>query len=138
MARPTKFDSIRSEAILTALRAGNTRTAAAGYAEIDRSTLTTWLHRYPAFLAAVEKAEADAEVAMVANIRKAVMDGTWTAAAWWLERRRHQDWGRKDRLDLVAAVRVLAEREGLSEQETVQAVAEAERYLRELQRADAR
>lgn len=108
MARPSKFSEARAEAILTALRAGNTRTASAGYAEIDRSTFTTWLHRYPTFLAAVEKAESDAEVAMVANIRKAVNDGTWTAAAWWLERRRYQDWGKVDRVELT--IKQVAER----------------------------
>lgn len=133
MARPSKFTEACREAILTALRAGNTRTAAAAYARIDRSTFKLWLQRYPTFLADVEKAEADAEVAMVANIRKAVNDGTWTAAAWWLERRRHEDWGRKDRLELVNAVRVLAQQDGLTEQETAEAVAEAERYLKELQ-----
>ena len=46
------------------------------------------------FFDAVKKAEADAEVGMVAVIKKASAD-TWTAAAWWLERRRFKDYGKK-------------------------------------------
>lgn len=99
MARPSKYTPERVETVLTALRAGNTRTASSGYAEIDYSTFTLWLSRYPEFFSKVKKAESDAEVAMVANIRKAVNDGTWTAAAWWLERRRHADWINRARLE---------------------------------------
>ena len=99
MGRPSKYSPERVEAILTALRAGNTRRASAGYAGVAIDTLGAWIDRYPDFSASVEKAEADAEVGMVANIKKAVTDGTWTAAAWWLERRRHRDWGRVERIE---------------------------------------
>jgi hypothetical protein len=46
-----------------------------------------------AFLAAVKKAEADAVVRNVALVQKAAQNGTWQAAAWWLERRHPDEHG---------------------------------------------
>lgn len=108
MARPTKYTPEREGTIVEALAAGNTRRAAARLAGIDQGTLENWMRRYAGFSAAVEKAEADAEVRHVANIARAADGGTWTASAWWLERRRHQDWGKVDRIELE--VRQAAER----------------------------
>lgn len=86
--------------ILEALKVGNTRRTAAAYAGLDHATFYRWLEKDSDFCDAVEKAEADAEVWHVTNIRKAAGDGTWTASAWWLERRRHEDWKRREQLDL--------------------------------------
>jgi hypothetical protein len=138
MGRPSKFTDERRDRILQALRDGNTRKASALYGGIDRSTLEDWMHRYPAFSAAIEKAEADAEVAHVANIATAAKSGNWTASAWWLERRRHEDWGRKDRVEIISTVRELARANGLTDEETDAAIAEAERYLKEMRGAGRR
>lgn len=96
--RTTKRTPEREQALLNALRLGNTRTAAAAYAEVHRDTFYAWMAD-PTFSDAVEKAEADAEARFVAQIVQAAKDGTWTAAAWWLERRRGADYGRRDRVD---------------------------------------
>lgn len=93
----------KREMVLQALRAGNTRRASASYAGIEQSTLWRWTSEDADFRSQVEKAEADAEVRHVANIAKAASDGVWTASAWWLERRQHGDWGRKDTLALQLA-----------------------------------
>lgn len=53
---------------------------------------------------AVKEAEATAELGMVALVRKAAFDGTWQAAAWWLERKMPTKWGRKDRLEHTGEV----------------------------------
>lgn len=132
MARPLKYSPQRVEAILGALRLGNTRAAAAAYAGVDDETLRRWMPRFPEFRAAVVKAEADAEVRAVAEIRQAYQAGNWTAAAWWLERRRPQDWGRKDRVDVVQIVREMAAREGFSQEDADEAAVEAQRFLKEL------
>jgi hypothetical protein len=87
------------ESVLTALRGGNTRTAAAAYAGISKETLYEWMRTAADFSDAVSKAEADAEVRSVAHIIKAAGDGSWQAAAWWLERRRYADWKRQDGID---------------------------------------
>jgi hypothetical protein len=91
MPRPSKYDATRSKAILDALRAGNTRTASVAYAGIDYKTFQKWRATFPEFDADVQKAEADVEVRNVAIIQTASKT-TWQAAAWWLERRRPDDW----------------------------------------------
>lgn len=125
----------RREAILQALRAGNTRTASAAAAGVSRDIFYKWLASSSTFFDAVTKAEAEAEVAHVANIAQAATMGNWTASAWWLERRRHQEWGRKDRVEIIQTVRRMAAEAGLSDAETAAAIAEAERYLKETGRA---
>jgi len=106
VGRPTKLTPEVSEKIVTALRGGNYREVACRYAGISYQTFRTWLKRaeeqqappeYLEFAAAVEKAEADAEVADIALIRRAAQDGSWTAAAWVRERKNPERWGKKDR-----------------------------------------
>lgn len=126
--RPTKRTPEREKRLLDALRAGNTRKAACHFAGIDPSTLENWL-RISAFSDAVKKAEADAEVRMVGQVAQAARDGTWQAAAWWLERRRPDDYGRVDRVELTlrqTAERIGAEL-GITPEELI---AEAERIVR--------
>jgi threonine synthase len=133
MARPGpkgKYVPETVKKITEALGAGNTRGASSAYGGIDQSTFDRWMAKYAEFAAAVKDAEARAEVGHVANIAQAARSGNWTASAWWLERRRHQDWGRKDRVEIVNTVRQLAAAEGLTEEETAAAVAEAEAYLK--------
>lgn len=116
------------EMVLQALRAGNTRRASAGYAGIEWSTLWRWTQEDATFRSQVEKAEADAEVRHVANIAKAATDGVWTASAWWLERRQHGDWGRKDMLALKLGK--------MSEEELDDYIAAGERALAEAREGD--
>lgn len=94
MGRTSLRSTERDQAILNALRAGNTRRAAAAFAEVSHATFYRWLEDDGTFRDAVEKAEAEAEVRFLTQIAKAATDGTWQAAAWWLERRRTSDYGR--------------------------------------------
>ena len=50
----------------------------------------------------MKKAEKEAIARNVALIQRAAQEGNWQAAAWWLERKYFEDWGRKDKLDLSA------------------------------------
>lgn len=95
----TKRTPARIEAIANALRAGNTRRAAAAYGEIDKATFYRWLDEDATFRDTVEKAEADAEVRFVTQIASAA-GSSWQAAAFWLERRRREDWQKSDTLEL--------------------------------------
>lgn len=99
MARPTKLTPGMTKAICEALRAGNTRTAAGAYAGISHQTFTNWFKGNEDFADAVLKAEADAEVRNVAIIQTAAKE-TWTAAAWWLERRKPENWRQKKDLNV--------------------------------------
>lgn len=100
--RPTKLTPEVQDRILEAIGAGNTKKDAAAYAGIGYRTLETWLTDprplYRQFQQAVAQKEAQAVVRNVAIIAKAAQD-TWQAAAWWLERRRPDDWARKERLE---------------------------------------
>ena len=61
---------------------------------------------------------------MVAHVAKAAQDGTWQAA-WWLERRRPDDYGRRDRVDVTVRQQVqkLAAQMGI---DAAELIAEAE------------
>ena len=99
MARPRKHSPEREQAIIAALRIGNTRVAACRSAEISHDTLARWLAADAAFSAAVQKAEADAEQRFLAQVAKAAQT-TWQAAAWWLERRRHEDYAQRSKVEM--------------------------------------
>lgn len=90
--RPTKYSPETVEAICQALREGNTRKDACSVAGISEETFSQWRKRYPEFLDSIEKAEGKAAFYAVNVVRSAMDSGVWQAAAWWLERRRKQDW----------------------------------------------
>jgi len=77
---------------------------------IDESTWYRWLKEGERaksgikreFYKAIKKAEKDAIARNVALIQRAAQEGNWQAAAWWLERKYFEDWGRKDKVDLSA------------------------------------
>ena len=116
MGRPTKLDYKVQEKIVQAIKAGNYIETAAAYAGISKSTLYDWLKRgerekqrvaknpryrirksekiYVEFSDAVEKALAEAEVRDVLLIGKAAEE-QWQAAAWRLERKFPDRWGRR-------------------------------------------
>ena len=103
---PSKMSTERSVAILEALRMGCTREAAAGVGDIHRVTLFRWMED-ATFRNEVEKAEQQAEAAYTYSVQAAVPKN-WQAAAWWLERRRHESYGRRDRVELTLDMKGLA------------------------------
>ena len=100
-----KLNSARAKSIINALEQGNTRKVAAESSGISARTLQRWLkmgrdnegRQFVKLLASVEKAEATAAAAMVKSLVAAADKGEWRAAAWWLERRYPNDWGRRPR-----------------------------------------
>lgn len=50
---------------------------------------------YDEFANAVDNARASAEIRMLSVVQREAMDGTWQAAAWYLERSSPQKWGRR-------------------------------------------
>jgi hypothetical protein len=108
MSRTTKLTKEVQDKIVFALRAGNYQETAARYAGIDGATFYRWMSRgaeeetgiYSEFCEAVEKAKAEAEVRDVTLIDKAAKDGSWQAAAWKLERKFPNKWGRVNRTEI--------------------------------------
>jgi len=116
MARPTKLNRDIQNKIVTAIKMGNYIETAAAVAGINKTTLYDWLKRgerekqrvendsrkkirkseaiYVEFSNAVEKALAEAEARDVMLISKAA-NTQWQAAAWRLERKFPDRWGRK-------------------------------------------
>lgn len=104
MPRILKLTPALIEKIVGYLRAGAYIETAAAAAGISKQTLYNWLRRaadenerdpiFAKFAAAVEEAQALAEVRDIALIGKAA-ETQWQAAAWRLERKSPERWGRK-------------------------------------------
>lgn len=123
MGRSTKLNPDRQARIVEALQQGNYIETAARYAGITPAAYYKWMNRgieerqhrddgheadpsldiYVQFVEAVEKARSQAEMRNVGLIQKAAVDGTWQAAAWYLERSYPKRWGRSDRVEHVGA-----------------------------------
>jgi hypothetical protein len=111
MARPTKLTKEVQDRILQAVQAGNYLDTAAQFAGIDPSTMRRWVIKgeapdapdaYREFCVAIKGARASAEVRSVALIQNAASNGTWQAAAWYLERSYPDRWGRT-RIEVTGA-----------------------------------
>jgi hypothetical protein len=127
--RPTRpgrtplLNAQTQDRIVSAVRAGSYLDDAAALAGIGRATLFEWLTRgrladqkaqtgekltdrerlYLDFTDAVETARAEAQLRNVAIIQKAANEGTWQAAAWFLERTNPRKWGRHETVEIGVA-----------------------------------
>jgi len=112
MARPSKLTDDVQAKVCEAIRAGSHHEGAARHAGISKATFFRWLDlgkqrkgaRYVAFAEAVERAENDMELALVAFWRKAAMKD-WKAARGLLERRFPDRWGKEEKVQLQAEVK---------------------------------
>ena len=106
--RKLKLTPETQERICTAIAAGNYTVVAAAFAGIGQSTFYRWMESgeaatsgvYREFWEAVKKAESQAESRNVALIERAANEH-WQAAAWWLERKHSDRWGRKERTEIT-------------------------------------
>lgn len=92
------------EKLLAALRAGHTNTDAATFAGIAQCTFYKWLNQGAQaeegtlareFLHKVELARAESVAECLQSIKKAAKKGTWQAAAWFLEKRVPEVYGKR-------------------------------------------
>lgn len=105
--RPTKLTPEMQRRVADLVRAGNYVETAAACSGISKDTLYRWLKRgararsgiYRDFAEAVEKAQAESEARDVTLIATAARD-QWQAAAWRLERKFPERWGRRERQTL--------------------------------------
>lgn len=129
--RPAKKSPERIAALLKALELGNTRSAACGVSDISLDTLARWMADDADFRGNVLKAEQKAEARYLGYVAAAAEDPkSWTAAAWWLERRHWQDYGRRERIEQTIEIRGLAEKVAAADGLDADVLlAEAERIL---------
>lgn len=78
-----------------AVAIGATYQLASKYAGISDVTFDNWRKKYPEFAQAVNDAEGRAAVGWLAKIENEANNGNWTAAAWKLERRYPNEYGRR-------------------------------------------
>jgi hypothetical protein len=119
--RPTRISKDVIDEICESIRAGNYFEPSCIRAGVAKSTAYNWLKRaareleraaesktgkikqsealFVAFLDAVKKAEAEAEAWDVQVIRTAALFGHWQAAAWRLERKHNDRWGRRQAIE---------------------------------------
>lgn len=103
---PSKFTPETVQKLVQAIRLGATYELACKSAGISYQTFNEWRkgRRFPKgttklqkseFCDALERAEGDAAIQWLAKIEKAANDGAWQAAAWKLERRYPDTYGRR-------------------------------------------
>lgn len=105
MGRPSKLTAPMIKKLAQAVRLGATYDLASKYAGVDYTTFRNWMKKAeqpgcdprsnPAKLrAAILQAEGDATRQWLAVIEKAASNGQWQAAAWKLERKYPEKYGR--------------------------------------------
>jgi len=94
VARPSKLTPEVQDRIVHAIQMGATYELAAAAGGISYETLNTWQKTKPKFSEAIKAAEAAAVDRWLTQIEQAAEQGTWQAAAWKLERRYPQQYGR--------------------------------------------
>jgi hypothetical protein len=100
--RRSKFTPETVDKLTQAIRLGATYVLACDYAGISMQTFLTWKDTKPEFLDAIKRAEGTACVGWLAKIEQAASDGNWQAAAWKLERRYPEMYGRQ-RMEVTGA-----------------------------------
>lgn len=117
MGRPSKLTPTRHAEIVRKIATGAYAHIAAQASGVHPATYYQWMGRgrdaertedgtalhdddrpYVEFHDAVKEAEAKAETVAIGRIQQAANGGTWQAAAWYLERKYADRWGRKDQL----------------------------------------
>lgn len=118
VGRPVKINPTIQAELVKMIQAGNYMETAAAFVGISISTMRDWIRRgereaqrfiddsrarpiksetpFLEFSAAIKKAQAAAEIRDVIIIGDAARE-SWQAAAWRLERKYPEKWGRKDR-----------------------------------------
>jgi len=96
MARPTKLTPDTQKAICKAIRHSATYQAASEAAGIDYATFNRWMNderpKYRKFCESVRRANADAQLDIIAKMEKAG-ENDWRHFAWILEHRYKKDYG---------------------------------------------
>lgn len=87
-------DPAIAKRICDAIALGTTYDLACKYGGISSTTFHDWRKKFPAFSRQVEDAEGRAVVGWLGKIERAANEGAWQAAAWKLERRYPETYGR--------------------------------------------
>jgi len=89
-----KYGPEITKEICSYIRAGNSYKDSATLVDISEETFYQWKKK-PEFSEAIKKAETTCKARNIAIIQKAA-EKTWQAAAWWLERKYHDEFALKE------------------------------------------
>ena len=107
--RPSKLNEEVQEKLIQAIEIGVSYIHACAYAGIHYDTFNRWRNRgeeetkgqYHDFYVAIKEAEGRGVAKSFAKIQTAASEGAWQAAAWILERRYPELYGRKPALGIT-------------------------------------
>ena len=106
---PTKISAEIIDQIINSIKLGAYIETACAYAGVSKDTFYRWLKKaarsgkdslYSRLSDAVEKAQAESELRSLMILEKASQEGQWQAAAWRLERKFPDKWGRREKVEL--------------------------------------
>lgn len=106
--RKTKYTQDTIDRLTQAIELGASRTMACQFASISFQTFSVWMNDKPEFSDAIKKAEATGALKWLARIEQAASDGSWQAAAWKLERRFPEEFGRRIEQSVTVNTREVA------------------------------
>ena len=95
MGRPTKYTPETVKSMCSLIAAGNAIRVACGLSDIDPKTHYIWMEQHPEYFAQIKKAESAAVAKRISLMTKSAENGSWQAAAWWLERTMPELYGRQ-------------------------------------------
>lgn len=118
MARKTKYTPEVVDKLVMAVKLGATHELACAYAGINPDTFYHWMNTKPEFSETIKGAEGAGAVQWLGKIEKAASEGNWQAAAWKLERRYPEKYGRSvQNIDLTSGGKALKAYVGFSPDE---------------------
>lgn len=115
MGRKSKLTKPLCDEFCKAIENGASILAACGHVNITEPTYYKWYNKgrdakrkskFKKFYEAVEVAKNKALYNFEGRIINEAYNGTWTAAAWWLERRYHELYGKKVKQSVEAKAEV--------------------------------
>lgn len=102
--RPSKLTEEIIEDVVVLLSAGNYKDTVCDFLGIDRKTFGNWYNAgkkknglYKKFFLAVKRAEATAEIALLAAVASGKQG--WQSKSWMMERKWYNKWGRKQMVE---------------------------------------
>lgn len=92
--RKTKYTPETVDKLVMAVKLGAPFNLACNYAGISQDTFYHWMNTKPEFSESIKSAEGAGVMQWLGKIEKAASEGNWQAAAWKLERRYPELFGR--------------------------------------------
>lgn len=99
LKRKTKATPKTIAIILDAISQGLTQREASVLAGISEDTFSLWKRKDSDFSEQIRQKEIECKLYHIKNIKKA-SEKSWTASAWWLERKYKDEFSRNSKLDL--------------------------------------